>query len=810
MDSSKQIFNEINEKIDSYISWYRGLSLTETQDLKGSEQEKLESAIVDLVTRFIRPFYIDHQFKNEAEENEYLKEQLYDSFKKLYDYGGIELIDKLLKDEGFDKTGLIKIPLMFDFIFQDNYFDPWYFYSYTWSDINTFINLFISDLNFNKDILIVNPHVSSLLKKGGNITGFTNREKIKNTIDNYLLGDSKIELIPNIIDYNNFIEFFFSKKDAFDLIVCQPDDIDRSYLKNQIIKKGSPRMMYHKVTTYLEVLLDKLNENGKLLFLIPNRLHDEINSIVKKKSCSVIGLIETSHDYYVTNNFAALIIIEKSEKEKCYLSKIKNNVTSISTIYNELISLNTNEENHTAGRSIIFKDYRGLKYLNWLDEIKQNFYGKNYTQFTLEEICFEILSENSEINHTSNTIYISASLNKNMVTLNPNEITSKYYYSLRLKEHIVDPYFLLKYFNSKIGIKTLESNCDIGSAVNFLSKENLKKIIVFLPKYNEQLKLRAISEKLYNKKVETSQNFENLWNTLDPNIIPESKDDLVYEMLISQGDSLKNIQEKTSLIPEIDKKLDRYFNELFHELNEIKLSNKKNTEGLESVIEKILIKTDNIISFDNLESFEKKIKSWFEYWEKLEVSSKRFMPRAEYLYKSINSSNFNDYSPFILYYCRTLEFELFNKIFVSFHDYINNKYPEKNKLFEYDSDKLDPKTIEDIENGQMLNFKRKFNSPKYTLGDMRLYLNLLPNKKNIKGSKRYQALIALQELNSFINDKVGEIPSQLIKSIEIIVSKYRNPSAHIGEISKSDADMFLEEYKKLMNGLFKSFSKIKP
>ena len=131
-------------------------------------------------------------------------------------------------------------------------------------------------------------------------------------------------------------------------------------------------------------------------------------------------------------------------------------------------------------------------------------------------------------------------------------------------------------------------------------------------------------------------------------------------------------------------------------------------------------------------------------------------------------------------------------------------------MFEYDSDKLDPKTIEDIENGQMLNFKRKFNSPKYTLGDMRLYLNLLPNKKNIKGSKRYQALIALQELNSFINDKVGEIPSQLIKSIEIIVSKYRNPSAHIGEISKSDADMFLEEYKKLMNGLFKSFSKIKP
>lgn len=89
---------------------------------------------------------------------------------------------------------------------------------------------------------------------------------------------------------------------------------------------------------------------------------------------------------------------------------------------------------------------------------------------------------------------------------------------------------------------------------------------------------------------------------------------------------------------------------------------------------------------------------------------------------------------------------------------------------------------------------------------MRLILNLLPNKKDTKGSKRYQALLALQELNSFINDKVGEIPSQLIKTIEKIISNYRNPSAHVGLLDKKKADSFKKDYKKLMNDLLGLFN----
>ena len=133
------------------------------------------------------------------------------------------------------------------------------------------------------------------------------------------------------------------------------------------------------------------------------------------------------------------------------------------------------------------------------------------------------------------------------------------------------------------------------------------------------------------------------------------------------------------------------------------------------------------------------------------------MPRAEFLYEKIKKSAFNDYSPFILYYCRALEFELFHKIFLEYHNYIEGKFKDKTILFEYNKTSLSSKAIKEIESGIIQGFKRGVlnNSPKYTLGDMRLLLNLLPSENKTKGSNRFQTLLALQELSLFINNKIG-------------------------------------------------------
>lgn len=150
---------------------------------------------------------------------------------------------------------------------------------------------------------------------------------------------------------------------------------------------------------------------------------------------------------------------------------------------------------------------------------------------------------------------------------------------------------------------------------------------------------------------------------------------------------------------------------------------------------------------------------------------------------------------------------MLQKIFIGYHDYINVNYTEKEILFNYDKESLNSKTVKDIETGIINSFKRYIISgnPKYTLGDMRLLLNILPSKSKPKGSKRFQALLALQELNDFIETKIGDIPSKFIKDIENISSNYRNPSAHIGVINKQKADEFYEIYKKMMNDLLSGF-----
>ena len=106
---------------------------------------------------------------------------------------------------------------------------------------------------------------------------------------------------------------------------------------------------------------------------------------------------------------------------------------------------------------------------------------------------------------------------------------------------------------------------------------------------------------------------------------------------------------------------------------------------------------------------------------------------------------------------------------------------------------------------KFFNLKVIKNDAKYTLGEMRLILNILPTKSKPQGSERYKALKALQELNHFINDNIGNIESEIIVKIENIIKKYRNPSAHVGTINKESADEFYSIYKTTMNDLFDSF-----
>lgn len=237
------------------------------------------------------------------------------------------------------------------------------------------------------------------------------------------------------------------------------------------------------------------------------------------------------------------------------------------------------------------------------------------------------------------------------------------------------------------------------------------------------------------------------------------------------------------------------------------LKNKNENNNIEETIKNIVDLIKDKYEFKDVKKYIDNVTNWFKYWDNLEPLSQNFLTQSEYLYDSIENSSFNDYSPFVLYSCRALEYELLQKIFIKYHDYINLKYSNKEILFDYDKSTINSRTVKDIETGVIKSFKRYLisDNPRYTLGDMRLLLNILPSKTKPSGSKRYQALLSLKELNYFVDTQIGKIPSRLIKDIQKISSNYRNPSAHTGIINKEKADEFHKIYKQMMNDLLRGF-----
>lgn len=269
------------------------------------------------------------------------------------------------------------------------------------------------------------------------------------------------------------------------------------------------------------------------------------------------------------------------------------------------------------------------------------------------------------------------------------------------------------------------------------------------------------------------------------------------------------VKEDTADIKSNTTKIIIKLEEMFNSIALIKKDASKNKINIEETVKLIYSEIENNKDVSkNKNQYIKKVKEWFNFWDILEYNSKIFMPGSEFLYEEIKNSDFNDYSPFILYYCRALENELLEKIFSSFHEKINKLTDEeKHKLIHWDTTGLSKKTIADYEKTfkPLLN-NIKNNTSNYTLGYIRRVLKTLPNTNKPEGSKRYQISSILQELNTFINDKMGGIDNETLDNIENIVINYRNKAAHVDSINVNDADKFYSEYKKLMNKIISKFN----
>ncbi len=249
----------------------------------------------------------------------------------------------------------------------------------------------------------------------------------------------------------------------------------------------------------------------------------------------------------------------------------------------------------------------------------------------------------------------------------------------------------------------------------------------------------------------------------------------------TMGDEMKDIKREVREVKDnVQVVLDNII-ALQDQFSEIKTKN----YPLEECIQKLSNILDN--ARQDLSIFIEKAKKLVKAWDNLHDFSKLFLPSAEYLMTQLNAIPDIDYSPAILQYCRTIENELLQKIFLKFLETICDSIPLSQDKGKKTSSKLAQTVI---------NY-RKSTQKCPTLGEMKQVLDETSNKNKIEDP-------LLKEFREKIEENwSGDLWGSTFRNwIRDITNNYRNKSAHPDHLSKEVADDCKSDVIKAINKLF--------
>ena len=199
-----------------------------------------------------------------------------------------------------------------------------------------------------------------------------------------------------------------------------------------------------------------------------------------------------------------------------------------------------------------------------------------------------------------------------------------------------------------------------------------------------------------------------------------------------------------------------------------------------------------------LEIYKGHIKDWLPANNSLHAKTLKFLSSAQELLPTLGSSTAQSYKPFVNQYCSALENELQQKIFVAFNEHFQSqwigKVEERNSYLK-EQMALAPKGI-------MLFKALKFNSDKYTLGNMHFFLSRISNDN----STTVLASPLLQKFKAFILKRYTSvfINRNTFSDLYNFIKKFRNESAHTGEVDKNMAVECMAEVRKFFKLLVES------
>ena len=158
--------------------------------------------------------------------------------------------------------------------------------------------------------------------------------------------------------------------------------------------------------------------------------------------------------------------------------------------------------------------------------------------------------------------------------------------------------------------------------------------------------------------------------------------------------------------------------------------------------------------------------SWLTGWERLDEASQSFLPQAELLFENIARTSGQDYSPFIIQYCRALENELLTKLFTAYTDDFYNRKQDVSSLL--------TKEIDDRKVGKFAKCLQKRESI-YTLGEMTFIMGLMK-----AGGQTLEGSALLQDFRTFVTLYFSEsiVEKKYLDQIGRINTDFRCKAAH--------------------------------
>ncbi|MEH7309368.1 hypothetical protein [Neobacillus drentensis] len=183
----------------------------------------------------------------------------------------------------------------------------------------------------------------------------------------------------------------------------------------------------------------------------------------------------------------------------------------------------------------------------------------------------------------------------------------------------------------------------------------------------------------------------------------------------------------------------------------------------------------------DIKDYEELLKDLIENWDILDPLSKEMLPLAEYLFDQMSRLNDVDYSPVILQYCRSLENEILQKLFIQFAIHIYQKIEDLEGFLKGDLENEKTKQFAKV----ILSSKNKdIEDVKFTLGQMIRILEYTAGKRTIKESP------LLQEFKQFITQNFNEtniLSKDYLSNIKSITDDFRNRCAHPYKLNEEDA-----------------------